>query len=112
MTFHTRNADRTAHRTCNATADTMKQLWAAVIDQAVMDSTTRGEEWFDAIDFLLTDRSDVHLAIVGLDADSFRNHLLRSMQSTKPGRINPTRRRTFLKNLNEYKERNRQPVLF
>ena len=112
MTYHTRNADRTAHRCSEATADTMKQLWAAVIDQAVMDSTTRGEEWFDAIDFLLTDRSDVHLAIVGLDAASFRNHLLRAMKSELPGRVNHNRRRTFMKNLNEYKERNRQPVLF
>lgn len=111
MTFHTRNHQH-AHRISESTAETMKQLWAAVLDQAVMDSTTRGDEWFDAIDFLLTDRSDVHLAIVGLDADGFRKHLLASMQSTEPGRLNPNRRRTFMKNLNEYNDRTRQPFLF
>jgi len=111
MTFSTRNHQH-AHRISETTAETMKQLWAAVIDQAVMDSTTRGDEWFDAIDFLLTDRSDVQLHIVGLDPDGFRKHLVEAMSSKAPGRINPNRRRTFMKNLNEYKERNRQPFLF
>lgn len=111
MTFSTRNHQH-AHRISESTAETMKQLWAAVIDQAVMDSTTRGDEWFDAMDFLLTRRSDVHLAIVGIDPDSFRLNLVRAMDSNEARRINPNRRRTFMKNLNEYKERNRQPFLF
>ena len=111
MTFRTRNSDQHAHRISESTAETLKQLWAAVIDQAVSDATTRGDEWFDAIDFLLTNRSDVQLAIVGLDGDSFRNHLLIAMESKEPGRINPNRRLTFMKNLNEYKDRKRQAVL-
>jgi len=112
MTFSTRNHQH-AHRISESTAETMKQLWAAVIDQAVMDSTTRGEAWYDAIDFLLrSDRSDMHLAIVGLDPDGFRKHLVAAMSSPNPGRINPNRRRTFMKNLNEYNDRTRQPLLF
>lgn len=110
MTFHTRNHQH-AHRVSESTAETTKQLWAAVIDQAVFDATTRGDEWYDAMDFLLTERSDVQLAIIGLDGDTFRNHLLRSMESKEPGRVNPNRRKTFLKNLNEYKDRARQRML-
>ena len=112
MTFHTRNSDAHAHRISEATAESLKQLWAAVIDQAVFDATTRTDNnWLDAIDFLLTDRSDTQLAIIGLDADSFRNHLLRAMESKEEGRINPNRRRMFLKNLEEYKARQRQRLL-
>lgn len=112
MTFHTRNSDAHAHRISESTAEALKQLWAAVIDQAVFDATTRADNaWFDAIDFLLTKRSDTQLAIVGLDPDSFRSHLVRAMESKEPGRINPNRRKMFLKNLNEYNDRKRQAVL-
>ena len=111
MTFHTRNSDAHAHRISESTAEALKQLWAAVIDQALFDATTRTEDWFDAIDFLLTERSDVQLSIVGLDGGSFRNHLLRAMESKEDGRVNLNRRKTFLKNLNEYKDRKRQAVL-
>ena len=112
MSYYTRNADRTAHRTSEATADTMKQLWAAVIDQAVFDATTRGEEWFDAMDFLMTRRSDTQLAIVGIDPESFRLHLVRAMESTEHGRVNPARRKTFRRNYEEYNERTKQRFLF
>lgn len=108
MTFHTRNANPAVE--CEI--EPMRQLWAAVIDQAVMDATTRSEEWFDAIDFLMTSRSDMQLGIIGLDADSFRLHLLKSMHSTESNRINPTRKKNFVANHIKYIERKRQTSLF
>lgn len=112
MTFHTRNSDSHAHRISESTVASMKQLWAAVLDQAVMDATTRGEEWFDAMDFLLTPRSDAHLGIVGIDPDIFRKQIVASMFSDEGNRINGTRRRTFRNNHAQWIERKRQSDLF